>query len=837
MWEAIERLQQGESLNIQDVKTNLFWEFGKFTSHDGETMESYYTRFYKMINEMIRNNLTVAMMQVNVQFLQQLHPEWSRIAKNANPLALVAAAQSYPDPYYQAPKKPKRVKDFTYHKEKMLVCKQAEKGIPLQADQSDWLVDTDKEIDDKNWKHIIALWQRSRRFLLQTQELILSHWNRNQSIQTIHMFAPKGPTLNGRPTFANPMYLKKAQSEKPCLYEIPYDKSDPANRLVPDAVVVQPRPSLYESEVKQLAIKLGDEYGFVIHPVTEDPPFLKPFLNGKHELLASVDIFPCPKSCVQTWIHPVDLEFLDPVVQCLINLLQIAVTELVESTQGTHRTTSAPMSPNPDVDAGESSAQRKSTIIRLRIPPRRSTRLTPPTPILTVAEAEDITLQEIIQLSIVEQKSRDDLEAKQNEEKVKEHLMAEEIEKLVEGTENVENNEVVNYVINNQEVPGTRRENGKEVEETRNTPPPTPTRSTRNYSTLISSDTEKLQELTITDPKPSSSTPSSSSPKPTLSMFLARNKFNVLAQHLQEVMEESLPKMVDARIKELTRTQVQLYVAHGVIMERQQSQADVAKMITDAIQQERQNLRTEISLQINNAITNRIPSHVDSSVRNYISSHILDVHSTQATLKIKFEGLQASNTSCKPFAIRPRDQDDPHDDAHPEGENSAKRQKTSEHGTYVFGESSSGQVNESEPVIKTYGELGHEHNFITKIIARRENGSIVSINEPDYKNLKKNDIEDMYLLIVNGKKVNLTAPTINFLGIEKHKMFSIVSEPVYGITYKNNKKEKRVMRHQEAHKFCDATLKRVLEGLKSYNNNVKHGYVTSSLSNEDIEYL
>nr|GEW20668.1 hypothetical protein [Tanacetum cinerariifolium] len=27
MWEAIERLQQGESPNIQDVKTNLFWEF------------------------------------------------------------------------------------------------------------------------------------------------------------------------------------------------------------------------------------------------------------------------------------------------------------------------------------------------------------------------------------------------------------------------------------------------------------------------------------------------------------------------------------------------------------------------------------------------------------------------------------------------------------------------------------------------------------------------------------------------------------------------------------------------------------------------------------------
>nr|GEV66175.1 integrase, catalytic region, zinc finger, CCHC-type, peptidase aspartic, catalytic [Tanacetum cinerariifolium] len=44
MWEAIKRLQQGVSLNIMDVKTNLFWEFGKFTSHDGETMKSCDTR-------------------------------------------------------------------------------------------------------------------------------------------------------------------------------------------------------------------------------------------------------------------------------------------------------------------------------------------------------------------------------------------------------------------------------------------------------------------------------------------------------------------------------------------------------------------------------------------------------------------------------------------------------------------------------------------------------------------------------------------------------------------------------------------------------------------------
>ncbi|GJQ95690.1 hypothetical protein Tco_0006829 [Tanacetum coccineum] len=78
MWIAIERLQHGKSLNVQDVKTNLFWKFGKFTSRDGESMESYYSGFYKLMNELTRNNLQVTTMQVNVQFIQQLQPEWSR---------------------------------------------------------------------------------------------------------------------------------------------------------------------------------------------------------------------------------------------------------------------------------------------------------------------------------------------------------------------------------------------------------------------------------------------------------------------------------------------------------------------------------------------------------------------------------------------------------------------------------------------------------------------------------------------------------------------------------------------------------------------------------------
>nr|GFA45488.1 hypothetical protein [Tanacetum cinerariifolium] len=39
--------------------------------------------------------------------------------------------------------------DSAYHKEKMLLCKQAEQGVPLQAEQYDWLADTDEEIDEQ----------------------------------------------------------------------------------------------------------------------------------------------------------------------------------------------------------------------------------------------------------------------------------------------------------------------------------------------------------------------------------------------------------------------------------------------------------------------------------------------------------------------------------------------------------------------------------------------------------------------------------------------------------------------------------------------------------------
>ncbi|GJS12413.1 retrovirus-related pol polyprotein from transposon TNT 1-94 [Tanacetum coccineum] len=402
----------------------------------------------------------------------------------------------------------------------------------------------------------------------------------------------------------------------------------------------------------------------------------------------------------------------------------------------------------------------------------------------------------------------------------------------------------------------------------------------------------------------------------------------------------------------------------------------------------------------------------------YVHGSITNIYSVQQYqlyLVMKADPqLQQQDIAIRTPAVRPRDQDDPHDDAHPEGENSAKRQKTSEYEAYVSGESSSGQVFQEEQAPSTSGNQeqdddfdfwtdsyasdddeiptkqvsqdimeevsltideaklrkmademlrqrctsGDEHqyhidqmkNFLKsdivwesrkeilvsphprkttplvhscqkdpeapalslinqdllylkkgnsgpeKIVlslhkfpaiifndddieertsrwvnkcvkkfnpyarygvehwknphakifyirkqkepvkSKEEIYSNLKIVQPDYKNLNKNDIEDIYLLIMNGKvpdyadigllwslsvfirstviwervhdfqlgiesyqqKVNLTAPTMTFPGIEDHEMFSIIYEPVHGIIYKNSKKEKRVMRHSDS---------------------------------------
>ncbi|GKF98742.1 hypothetical protein Tco_0297525, partial [Tanacetum coccineum] len=54
-------------------------------------------------------------------------------------------------------------------------------------------------------------------------------------------------------------------------------------------------------------------------------------------------------------------------------------------------------------------------------------------------------------------------------------------------------------------------------------------------------------------------------------------------------------------------------------------------------------------------------------------------------------------------------------------------------------------------VVRTLYDLGHEHKYITEIVMRRADGKFDAILESYYKYLHKNDIEDLYMMCINGK--------------------------------------------------------------------------------------
>ncbi|GJR47924.1 retrovirus-related pol polyprotein from transposon TNT 1-94 [Tanacetum coccineum] len=581
----------------------------------------------------------------------------------------------------------------------------------------------------------------------------------------------------------------------------------------------------------------------------------------------------------------------------------------------------------------EPSAPRRSTVIPLRLPERRSTRLTPPAPVPTVDKADEIILQDTLQISLAEHKSREEHEARENVALVDKHLAPEEIEKLLDGQENIVD---CSSIPKNDEsnIPGTRIEPRSDKESPE-------VEIAKEKEVEISKEKEKIPtRFKSTEILHEYNGRYGYSVCTSTARFMPRKSFRI---HLSDTLHDVL---------------VEIFSCYGVKHSKEHGG------------EERGNIQAQISTQIENAIANVIPSQVDASVRSYMSGHILHVHPDQSqtssvpeqqyqlylamkagpqlqqqdiaiwlALQMKFERNTVLQTTCRTPAVCPRDQDDPHDDAHPEGENSAKRQKTSEYEAYVSGESSSGQTDSyasdddeipskqvsqeiMEEVSLTIDEAklrkmanemvrqrctsGDEHQYhidqmknflkndITFLYLRKEysgtekivlllhkfpaiifndddieertsiwvnkvckklhpyadmvlileesscdishketrralekpNKEIYSnskiIQVPDYadtgllwslsvfirSSVIWERVHDFQLGIENyQQKVNLTAPTMTFLGIEDHEMFSIIYEPVHGIIYKNSKKEKR------------------------------YGYVQKDLTKDETEYL
>ncbi|GJV88711.1 hypothetical protein Tco_1532649 [Tanacetum coccineum] len=242
--------------------------------------------------------------------------------------------------------------------------------------------------------------------------------------------------------------------------------------------------------------------------------------------------------------------------------------------------------------------------------------------------------------------------------------------------------------------------------------------------------------------------------------------------------------MVDHKTNDFMKNNLPKAIAEAIQSERKKVQDDIAAMVADSVQKERQNIRAELSVQVTNDVANIVPS--------------VDV-------------------------VRTRDHEDHHDDnARPEGESSAKIQKTFAHGTFKTGidddevhdeevspellDEVSGNVMTSDELQRMQDALnsmlrnkcdsvqfdqGYGEGYMTEIMVKRVDGGYSEFTELDYKYLHKNNTEDMYLMCING----------------------IIKD------------------------YRQTGLLKVLENVKKFNLDVKHGYADPDLRDEDAEYM
>ncbi|GJZ50243.1 integrase, catalytic region, zinc finger, CCHC-type containing protein [Tanacetum coccineum] len=78
IWLCVQQMMKGSDIGIQEKKAKLFNEWERFTSTDGESIESYYHRFSKLMNDFKRNKHFPEKIASNLKFLNNLQLEWSR---------------------------------------------------------------------------------------------------------------------------------------------------------------------------------------------------------------------------------------------------------------------------------------------------------------------------------------------------------------------------------------------------------------------------------------------------------------------------------------------------------------------------------------------------------------------------------------------------------------------------------------------------------------------------------------------------------------------------------------------------------------------------------------
>nr|GFC42376.1 hypothetical protein [Tanacetum cinerariifolium] len=128
------------------------------------------------------------------------------------------------------------------------------------------------------------------------------------------------------------------------------------------------------------------------------------------------------------------------------------------------------------------------------------------------------------------------------------------------------------------------------------------------------------------------------------------------------------------------------------------------------------------------------------------------------------------------------------------------------------------------------------------ISVRRDDDKIYKFKEGDFKRLRLQDIEDMLLLLIQGKlsnltveehfafnkRLNLTKPDTYRSDLKRREAYTAYSNPK-GFIYQNKDKKNRLMRIDELHKFSDGTLNDVRNALNDHLKGIRKQYLPQTI--------
>nr|GFC72728.1 hypothetical protein [Tanacetum cinerariifolium] len=163
----------------------------------------------------------------------------------------------------------------------------------------------------------------------------------------------------------------------------------------------------------------------------------------------------------------------------------------------------------------------------------------------------------------------------------------------------------------------------------------------------------------------------------------------------------------------------------------------------------------------------------------------------------------------------------------------------------------------------------HDYKHLDWISIRRDDDQIYKFKKGDFKRLRLQDIEDMLLLLVQGKlsnltveerfafnvplrmftrsiviqrrvedlqlgvetyqkRLNLTKPDTYRTDLRRREAYTAYSNPK-GFIYQNKDKKNRLMRIDELHKFSDGTLNDVRNALNDRLKGIRMQYLPTTI--------